>query len=457
MSGVKTSKAAALSVVTAGVAVAILLPAAARSLAARPPVTADSSRARVAAVPRSVRAPSQPPLSTGGAPTAEAVAEGPAVSAPPAESDPLVSNGLGSPSCRGAIGTGALSTAGARNCATSGFSAAAAPTGNYGLDVHIDTGFLGLSTGGLLSIVQDLFVAPLWMALVWSVHALVVMLEWCFAIDLLDSPASGGVGRGLRQMQASFTDPWLATVLAVAAVLAVYNGVIRRRVADTLGQAVAMVAMMAGGMWLIADPGGTVGAVGAWANQASLGTLAVSARGADSRAARALPDSMAALFSSAVEAPWCYLEFGDVGWCRTPARLDPRLHRAALRIASADLALIGCRSGGLAANCVPAGGSEAQALGREARLLREAGTNGATFLALTANGPARNSINDPSSLLRAICGTAQATHCTGPAAAAAEFRTNSGTWPRVGGLVMILAGLLGMLLLFGFIGLRLLG
>jgi hypothetical protein len=396
-------------------------------------------------------------LSTGGGSTAEGAGEGP-VAAPQAESDPLVSNGLGSPSCRGAIGTGALSPARARNCSTSGFSAAAAPTGNYGLDVHIDTGFLGLSTGGLLSIVQDLFVAPVWMALVWSVHALVVMLEWCFAIDLLDSPVSGGVGRGLREMQASFTDPWLAAVLAVAAVLAIYNGVIRRRVADTLGQAVAMMAMMAGGIWLIADPSGTVGAVGAWANQASLGTLDVSAHGADSRPARALPDSMAALFSSAIEVPWCYLEFGDVAWCRSPARLDPRLHRAALHIASSELALIGCRAGGgPLAICVPAGSSQARALEREARLLREADTNGAVFLALPANGPARNSINDQSSLLRAICETTEAAHCTGPGAAQAQFRTNSGTWPRVGGLVMILAGVLGMLLLFGFIGLRLLG
>ena len=38
--------------------------------------------------------------------------------------------------------------------------------------------------------VQDLFVTPLWMALVWVVHALVVMLEWCFTLDLLDSPPS---------------------------------------------------------------------------------------------------------------------------------------------------------------------------------------------------------------------------------------------------------------------------
>ena len=113
--------------------------------------------------------------------------------------------------------------------------------------MHIDTGVLGLSSGGLLSAVQDLFVTPLWMALVWAVHALVVLLEWCFAIDLLDSSSLGRLGAGLRQMQAAFTVPWLAASLAVASVLALYGGLVRRRVAQTLGDAVLVLAMMAGG------------------------------------------------------------------------------------------------------------------------------------------------------------------------------------------------------------------
>jgi hypothetical protein len=401
-------------------------------------------------------APSYPPLNAAGGATQEAP-EGRA-SLPQVEADPLVSNGLDSPFCRGALGEGVLPPARRRDCETSGFSAAGSPTGNYGIDVHIDTGILGFSSGGLLSVVQDLFVTPAWMALVWAVHALVVMVEWCFAIDLLDSPASGGVGRGLREMQSAFTEPWLAAVLAVAAVLALYNGLIRRRVADTLGEALVMGAMMVGGMWLIADPTGTVGALGAWANQASLGTLAVSARGTPTRPGGALTDSMAALFSSAIEAPWCYLEFGDVGWCRNPARLDSRLRESALNLATAEMAAIGCGSArGPFAPCVRGGSGEAVALERSATLLRQARTNGAIFLALPANGPARNSINEQGSLLRTICQSSEATHCRGPTAAQAQFRTNGGTWSRVGGLLLIVAGVLGMLLLFGFIGLRLLG
>ncbi len=369
-----------------------------------------------------------------------------------------MSNGLGSPLCNGAPGGAELSAKSRRDCETSGFVATAAPTGNFGLDVHIDTGVLGLSSGGLLTTVQDLFVAPLWMAVVWTVHALVVMLEWCFTIDLLDSTSVGGaVARGLRQMQSAFTEPWLATVLAVGSVLAAYDGLVRRRVAETVGQALLALAMMAGGIWVMIDPAGTVGALGRWANQASLGTLAVTASGTPGRAGRALAESMGTVFAVAVEVPWCYLEFGDVGWCRSPARLDPRLHGAALKIAAGEVGLVGCRLNSSALSiCAAPGSAEARTLEHSAQLLRGARTNGAIFLALPANGPARNAINERESLLRAICQSENATSCRGPTVAQAEFRTNRGTWARVGGLLLIVAGVLGMLLLLGFVALRLL-
>ena len=149
--------------------------------------------------PAVAAAPSAAPLPTGSgglqaAGGAEAGAE-----ASPAGSGPARQQRSRQPDLQGRAGVVNSSQSSRRNCETSGFVAAPAPTGDYGLDVHIDTGVLGLSTGGLLSTVQDLFVTPLWMALVWAVHALVVMLEWCFTIDLLDSAAAAGLGSGLRQ------------------------------------------------------------------------------------------------------------------------------------------------------------------------------------------------------------------------------------------------------------------
>jgi hypothetical protein len=404
------------------------------------------------------RAPVGAPLPSGTGATEEGAGEVDTSAEPQAETDPLVSNGLGSPLCARRSASTELSAASRQDCETSDFVAAAAPTGNFGIDVHIDTGLVPFGSGGLLSTVQDLFVAPLWMALVWAVHALVVMLEWCFTIDLLESGSVKlGLTGGLHQMQAAFTVPWLAGVLAVGAVLCAYNGLVRRRVAESLGQALIAFTMIAGGSWIMLDPTGTIGALGSWSNQASLGTLAVTARGTPAGADRALADGMGTVFAAVVEVPWCYLEFGDVGWCRNPARLDLTLRSSALAIASAELAGVDCKpSDAVLAHCTHARSSEAKALERSARLLRAARTNGAIFLALPANGPARNAINDSKSLLRAICQSDDATNCRGATAAQAEFRTNHGTWPRVAGLLLIVAGALGMLLLLGFVALQLL-
>ena len=52
---------------------------------------------------------------------------------------------------------------------------------------------------------------------------------------------------------------------------------------------------------------------------------------------------MREVFASGIGDPWCYLEFGDVQWCRDPARLEPRLRTAALRLAAGEQGLVGCK------------------------------------------------------------------------------------------------------------------
>jgi hypothetical protein len=444
------------------VALAALATAAAVAAPSAGATTRHARHGRPAGAPSgpqsSPRAPSGPPLVSGamaggvveGAGTGAAGGDASA-SAPTSRGDPLVENGLGSPLCRGRTGE-ALAQVGRRNCRTSGFEAAAAPTGNYALDVHIDTELLSLNGQALL---QDYLIQPLWMGLVWVVHALIVALEWCFTLDLLDSSAMGGLERALRETQAAFTRPWLVLALALASLLAAYHGLVRRRVAETLGQTALMLAMMAGGLWVIADPAGTVGALGRWADEASLGTLGAVARGTPDHAPQTLAASMGALFAGVVGAPWCYLEFGNVRWCIEPALLDRRLRAAGLRIAAGAKSASGC---GDEQVCQVLEGEPPRARAQSAQLLREAHTNGELFLALPADQAARNSINDPGSLLSVLCGGSEdATSCRGPTAQESQFRTQAGTGARLGGLLLITIGALGMILLFGFIALHLLG
>jgi hypothetical protein len=374
------------------------------------------------------RAPSEPPLGTGATGLSSEAEASASVST--SGGDPLVENGLGSPLCReGAAAE--LSPAAARDCRISDFEAAQAPTGDYGFDVHLNTGVGDWSNDLDTEILNP--VQWSWTLLVVAVHVVIVVLEWCYTIDLLQSSAIGGIARGLRETQATFTHPWLVLALAIAAVVALYHGIVRRRVAQTLGEVVLMGLMMVGGLWVIVNPIGTVGALDAWANEASLGTLAAVATGTPAHSGRTLGESMRSVFSGAIGGPWCFMEFGNVRWCES-AHPDSRLQAAARRIATKERTEIG---------------------GQSAELLSAARTNGELFLALPANGLQRNSINDPGSLFNALCGRAKEP-CEGPTASEAEFRTGSGTLWRVLGLCLFWVGVLGMVLLLGFIALHLL-
>jgi hypothetical protein len=457
-----------LFVRTVVVAVAVLLvaagPASARPRAEHPAANSPHAAAGGSRAAGAPRAPTKPPLASGatGTGAGEAGAASPgadaSASTPSSTGDPLVSNGLGSPSCTGGQATVELSAAGMRNCQLAGFQATGAPSSNYAFDVHIDTGAFGLGSGAVASAVQDLLIMPAWMGLVWVVHALIVALEWCFTIDLLNSGAMSGVASGLRAAQATFTQPWLVVVLAIAGVLAAYHGLVRRRVAETLGQALLTLAMIAGGLWVILDPLGTVGTLSTWTNQASLGALSAVAQGTPDHAQLSLSDGMEEVFATGVGAPWCYMEFGNVRWCDDPHELDPRLHTAALAFAAHSESHKKCPLPASDAElCAKLGFEQALLTGQSAQLIRAAHTNGELFLALPANQKQRNSINETSSLLWVLCDSEDATKCRGPTAQQAEFRTEDGTWPRAEGLLLILVGGLGMILLLGFIAVRLLG
>jgi hypothetical protein len=159
--------------------------------------------------------------------------------------------------------------------------------------------------------------------------------------------------------------------------------------------------------------------------------MAVMAAGTAANPHATLAGAMTGLFGAAITAPWCYLEFGEVSWCLDPARLDPRLHRAALQIAKRRRA--------------------------SASLLRSARTNGEIFLALPADESERNSSSRVGSLLNVLCGGAAAVdECRGPTAAQAAFRSERGTEGRLMGLAAIWLGGLGMLLALGLLAARLL-
>ena len=423
------------------------------------PPTAATATARARAEPvappatplpaASARSPAADPSRAGieREPTAEGDDQG---AADPPASDPLVGNGLGGALCRNRQLADGLSAAARRNCQTAGVAAASAPVGHYGFDVHIDTGAVGLSSRALLSAVQTLLLTPLWTLLLWLTHAVLSLLEWAFAIDLLDPATMGGVARTLTSMRATVTEPWLVALLALAGIALLYHAIVRRRVADSVAEVAAMTAMILAGLWVITNPGGTVGEINRALNQTGLSAVATVSAADPGSGRAAFGDGLRAIFATAIQGPWCYMEFGDVDWCRDPRQLDPRLSDAAHALRAKLVADAHCDHG------VPAC-RQADEPRRDARLLADANTNGELFLAFPTNSAHRNAINDEDSLYRALCGNDDDNHCHGATAPVAQWRNESGTWPRAGGLMLIVVGSVGMLALLLFIALRLLG
>jgi hypothetical protein len=362
------------------------------------------------------------------------------------EGDPLAENGLESPFCRNPR---ALSMSVQNNCETSDFVAAADPTGNYTFDVNINTSVVNWSND--VSATIENFLQFGWITLVTLVHGILVMFEWCYSPGLISGSAMKQVAQALHDAQLTFTKPWMDCVLAVASMLALYHGLIRRRVAETLGQVLMMLAMMIGGLWVIANPTGTVGVVGEWANSASLGTLSAVTATTPESGERTLANQMENVFTTVISGPWCYLEFGNEKWCESPGQRDENLEKAARKIAGEEEEKSRCST-----SCPASASREDRALAISARLLKSARSNGELFLALPANQVQRNSAKTEGTLLNVLCGkAASADDCTGDTAPQAEFRSERDTGARAIGLVLIWIGALGMLLLFGFLAFRL--
>jgi hypothetical protein len=379
----------------------------------------------------------------------------------PIDSSPLAANGFASPSCTAQALTAQLSNAERTDCAVSGVDVAPVPLSNYAIDINIPSGLDASFGEDLYTVVQDLLVTPVWTALVWLIHVVLVALEWCYAIDLLAPATLARVSSSLGVAERVFTDPWLGLVLAVAAVGFAWQGLVRRRVLDTAGRAALLAVMVCAGLWIIADPVGTVGAVGNLADRAALSTVAASATGNPSQPVSTVDGAFAEVFDTAISGPWCYLEFGDVDWCRQPTELDPRLRATATSLEQELRAEASCHgpAPGLV-QCAPGGSTLQSQLSGAATALANARTNGELFLAVPPAALARTALSGQTTtptLYGTLCGSNDPTACTASTAPQAEFRTASGTWPRVGGLLLIVAGTLGMLLLFGFIALRLLG
>jgi hypothetical protein len=241
----------------------------------------------------------------------------PAKSTAPAESstsddssyaDPARDLGANSPSCRYALGA-----QGRRNCRATGSAVHAHPLSSYGLDVRV--GFSITDPGkSFLGALQSIG-AGLWMAVLYAVKGVLLLLEWAFSLDLTNQ-GMPQASRSLEHLHESvFGDAWLVFGITVAGLWGMWRGLIQRRASETIGGLAATVALIVAALVIITEPQRTVGAAARIANGAGLTVLAAATSGDTSHPRRALTSSLAGVFDSTVQGPWCALEFGSAEFC----------------------------------------------------------------------------------------------------------------------------------------------
>lgn len=206
-----------------------------------------------------------------------------------------------------------------RNCASAGALAHPYPLANYGLDIHINTGVTRI-TSNLMMALQTLG-SFLWLALLYLVKGVLLLLEWAFSLDLLGDALTDLRRALLRLHRGVLGETWLVAALAVAGLWGIWRGLVQRRTTETLAGLAATVALMVCALVLIHSPAQTVGYATRLVNEASLGLLSGASTGTVTQGPRALGDAQAAVFDQIVLRPWCALQFADLDFClgRAPA------------------------------------------------------------------------------------------------------------------------------------------
>ncbi|WP_272473844.1 hypothetical protein [Baekduia alba] len=362
---------------------------------------------------------------TSSAPASTSVPASTAVPAPTetsddAYSDPSRSLGATSPSCRYG-----LSAAARRSCRASGSVAEPHPLSSYGIDVRV--GFSITDPGrSFLGALQTLG-AGLWMALLYIVKGVLLLLEWAFSLDLTNEAMPQLRTTLARLHDQAFGDWWLLLGISLTGVWGIHRGLVQRRTTETIAGLAATVALMVGGLLIISRPDDTVG----WAARATNDAgMAVLAAGTGSRAddpRDALANSLRQVFDTTVRKPWCALEFGSLDYCDARTG-DPS------RATNAELWLN-----------YPAQGWQR---GRLHKLMKGDDGGGGLPDPLTAAkdvlgiGGDRKLPDDVESLVHKDSDRA-------------SIQEAGGTFPRLALLVIILVGLTGAIALYAYLGVRL--
>jgi len=201
------------------------------------------------------------------------------------------------------------------NCRRYGTPDGRYPTGNYGLDVNIDTGLddiKGTFLSALVSIAN-----MIWLGMLFILKIVLAFLGWAFTLNpFSEGSVLGSVSKGLERFFESFTRP-LMVVAFVAIGGWISLGLIRRRGAETVAQAMFSIALMLLAMWVILAPSQTIGRVSKLVDRAALAVIAAPQEGSISHPTGTYANTTNEIWGVFAGTPFDMLNFSDVRWANS--------------------------------------------------------------------------------------------------------------------------------------------
>jgi hypothetical protein len=266
----------------------------------------------------------KPGVATGVAPGAE---ELPQTASPYGGSlDPTAVLGIENPLCGE---PNRLSATQIRNCASSHSPEAIYPVGNYGWDIHIESGgFISSLFVPAVSFVLQLL-SVIWLVLLMMLKGCLIILGFAFSLSpFTDNRMLSQVSTGLTSFFNHLTSPWLLTLFVILGAWGLYNGLLRRKTGETVAGMLMALAMMLGALWVIQSPRETVGRVAEAVNSASLAAVSAPSSGHVNAPIRSYNDAMGAVWNQMTAVPFCAMNFSNVQWCMKAKPSDEALEAA---------------------------------------------------------------------------------------------------------------------------------
>jgi len=201
------------------------------------------------------------------------------------------------------------------------------PLSSYQLDYHTQTGITQLD--GVPPTIAHWAAAQIWSLSSFLVKTVIDLFTWAFSLDLLGG-VPGQQGGALTPVANAITslyenvigEAWMVVAIVLAGIWGIWKALVQRRYTETAGALALSVAFVVVALFFVYQPQQTVGQASNWTNTMSLAFLSGTSRGTIDDPGQAKQHVADQLFDALVYRPWVVLEFGGLSHCVDTDRLD---------------------------------------------------------------------------------------------------------------------------------------